>query len=94
MITLAGLLIDNPRDELRPGGHDVPPSVEDRPQPYSGPKHHRDGQSYQDREPTPLNSPDIVLGALALRDKAFTLGQSLLLLIGECRRSFFACCQK
>jgi hypothetical protein len=74
MITLAGLLIDNPRDELRPGGHDLPPAVEDRPQPYPGPKRNHDSQPCQDREPRPLNTPDVVLGTLALRDKAFTLG--------------------
>jgi len=33
VITLGRLLIDNPGDELRPGGHDVPPAVEHRPQP-------------------------------------------------------------
>ena len=94
MITLAGLLIDNPRHELRPSGHEGLPAVEDRPQPYCRPKHNHDSQSRQDREPALLNPPDVVLSTLALCDKALALGESFPFLICECRRFFFACCQK
>ena len=45
IITAAHLLIDNPRDKLRPGGHEVSPAVKDRTQPHSRPKYNRHSQS-------------------------------------------------
>ena len=87
MITVAGLLIDNPGEELRTSGHQVTPAVEHGPQPCRCAKHNHDTQSHQDRGPTPLNSPDIVLGKLALGDEAFTLGKAFAF-------SLIACCQK
>ena len=57
-------------------------------------EHDHGSQYHQDREPTPLDSPDIVLGTLALCDEAFTLGQSFAFLICESRRSLFARRQK
>jgi hypothetical protein len=45
MITLAGLLFDNPGDELRAGGHQVPPALKTGPQPCCRPKHNYDIQS-------------------------------------------------
>jgi hypothetical protein len=74
-------------------GHEVPPALENRPQPYSGPKHDYDSQSGQDRKPTPLNSPDM-LGKSAFRDKAFAFGEPFAFLICKGCRSLFACRQK
>src|SRR6516164_1745363 len=83
MVTLAGVLIDNPCNKLRAGAHERLPAGEDGPQPYSGSKYDHHSQPGQNGGPTPLNSPDIVLGKLSFRDEALALGESFAFLICE-----------
>ena len=85
MITLTGLLVDNSGEELCPVGRQFrhPSNTNHSPSTTAIVR------PAQDRGPSPLNSPDIVLGTfalageLALRDKAFTLGKALAFLICE-----------